>query len=254
MSFHNRLKERREALGLKQSELGAMLGVQGNAISNYETGFSSPKADILYKMFDVLKCDANYLFQDEMKTLSENKESQALSSEAMNIAHVYDSLDKHGREVVKVVADAEAERIAEAAPVVDLGTIRHYMSRPAAGPGGLVEGEDYEDIPRTPDMPKTADYCLTVSGDSMEPYIKDGQMIYVERDAELDVFDVGVFSVNGAIYVKQYCPTMPGVLMLLSANPKREAANITVLESGNDTLTYYGRVIMKKKLPEPRYK
>ena len=47
-------------------------------------------------------------------------------------------------------------------------------------------------------MPKNADYCLTVSGDSMEPYIKDGQLVYVERDAELDTFDVGVFSVNGA--------------------------------------------------------
>lgn len=69
MSFQTRLKERREALGLKQSELGAMLGVHGNAISNYETGFSSPKADILYKMFDALKCDANYLFQDEMKEI-----------------------------------------------------------------------------------------------------------------------------------------------------------------------------------------
>lgn len=66
MSFGSRLRERREALGLKQSELGKLLGITGSAIGNYENGVSSPKADVLYRVFDVLKCDANYLFQDEM--------------------------------------------------------------------------------------------------------------------------------------------------------------------------------------------
>lgn len=67
MSFGSRLRERREALGMKQSELGQLLGVTGSAIGNYENEVSSPKADILYRVFDVLHCDANYLFQDEIK-------------------------------------------------------------------------------------------------------------------------------------------------------------------------------------------
>lgn len=71
MSFGSRLKERRESLGLKQGELGKLLGITGSAIGNYENGVSSPKADILYRVFDVLQCDANYLFQDEMSNSSE---------------------------------------------------------------------------------------------------------------------------------------------------------------------------------------
>jgi len=67
MSFGSRLKQKRKEKGLKQSELGKLLGVTGSAIANYENNFSSPKADILYKVFDVLQCDANFLFQDEMK-------------------------------------------------------------------------------------------------------------------------------------------------------------------------------------------
>lgn len=67
MSFGSRLRDRREELGLKQSDLGRLLGITGSAIGNYENGFSSPRADILYRVFDVLQCDANYLFQDEMK-------------------------------------------------------------------------------------------------------------------------------------------------------------------------------------------
>lgn len=75
MSFGSRLKDRREALGLKQSELGRLLNITGSAIGNYENGFSFPKADVLYKVFDVLQCDANYLFQDEMNDAQENSQT-----------------------------------------------------------------------------------------------------------------------------------------------------------------------------------
>ena len=75
MSFGSRLKERRESLGLKQGELGKLLGITGSAIGNYENGVSSPKADILYRVFDVLQCDANFLFQDEMSTSADSDDS-----------------------------------------------------------------------------------------------------------------------------------------------------------------------------------
>lgn len=74
MSFGSRLRERRDALGMTQTELGRLLGVTGSAIANYENGFSSPKADVLYKVFDALQCDANYLFQDEMSDEIDSKE------------------------------------------------------------------------------------------------------------------------------------------------------------------------------------
>ena len=56
-------------MGLTQVQLAQALGVTKGAVGNYETGGSSPKADNLYRLFDILKCDANYLFQDEMKEL-----------------------------------------------------------------------------------------------------------------------------------------------------------------------------------------
>ena len=69
MGLSNRLKERREQLGLTQSEVASLLGITPGAVGNYENGVSTPKADILFKVFDALKCDANYLFQDEMNVL-----------------------------------------------------------------------------------------------------------------------------------------------------------------------------------------
>lgn len=79
MSFSQRLKERRKKVGLTQMELANILGITKGAIGNYETGFSLPKADILYKLFDALDCDANYLFQDEMN-IKKEPDTQSVSS------------------------------------------------------------------------------------------------------------------------------------------------------------------------------
>ena len=66
MSIGSRIKERREELGITQIELATRLGVSKGAIGNYETDANSPKASIMYKIFDILQCDANYLYQDEI--------------------------------------------------------------------------------------------------------------------------------------------------------------------------------------------
>lgn len=64
MSIGSRIKQRREELGISQLELAQMLNVTRSAIGNYETDANSPKASIMYKVLEVLQCDANYIFQD----------------------------------------------------------------------------------------------------------------------------------------------------------------------------------------------
>ena len=66
MSIGTRIKERREELGITQSELAFRLGISKGAVGNYETDANSPKASVMYKIFDILQCDANYLYQDEI--------------------------------------------------------------------------------------------------------------------------------------------------------------------------------------------
>ena len=78
MSFGSRLRERRKALGLTQEAVGKQLNITSSAVGNYENGISFPNADILYQVFSVLKCDANYLFQDEMGESIEFERQSAL--------------------------------------------------------------------------------------------------------------------------------------------------------------------------------
>lgn len=103
MSFGTRLKERRESVGLTQKELGEILGVSGNAVGNYENGVSSPNADSLYKVFDVLQCDANYLFQDEEKQPAENGE---LSKETSDFIEVFRKVPVDDRDLASDLVEA----------------------------------------------------------------------------------------------------------------------------------------------------
>ena len=108
MSFGSRLKEKRESLNITQPQLAEMLGVSKGAIGNWETDVNSPRATLLYDLFDILHCDANYLFQDEMKELK--YKDKATPEEFENIIKKYRLLDDHGREMVDFTHNKEYER------------------------------------------------------------------------------------------------------------------------------------------------
>lgn len=107
MSFGSRLKEKRESLNITQPQLAEMLGVSKGAIGNWETDVNSPRATLLYDLFDILHCDANYLFQDETRELYKDK---ATPGEFENIIKKYRLLDNHGREMVDFTLQKEYER------------------------------------------------------------------------------------------------------------------------------------------------
>lgn len=104
MSFSSRLKQRRKELGMTQEELASLVNVTKGAIGNYESDVSSPRADILFKMFEALHCDANFLFQDEMK------EEQP---ELHPLLVLYESLPEESKSALMFFAEklAELERL-----------------------------------------------------------------------------------------------------------------------------------------------
>lgn len=162
-------------------------------------------------------------------------------------------LDGHGRHMVELTLAAELERIREerqrAEADVPQRIIPHYTTMAAAGFANPIENEDYTYIPVTPDVPPQAQFAVTISGDSMEPYIHDGQVVYCVKDAQgVHPGEIGIFCVDGAYYCKQYV-TSGQDAYLVSLNRAREDADVAVYGSGNRSLTCAGRVIMDRKIP-----
>lgn len=81
--------------------------------------------------------------------------------------------------------------------------IRLYEFAACAGSGSFFDDVDvpYEDIE---DTTGEADYAVRISGDSMEPTIKDKSIVFVKKAEEVNHEDVGLFIVNGDLMCKRY--------------------------------------------------
>ena len=151
----------------------------------------------------------------------------------------------------------EAER-KSSSNVVELPTpserfIPHYTSPSAAGFNVPLDGADFEMMLVNNSVPDEADYAVDIQGDSMYPYINDGDMVYVKKDAELQIGDVGIFCVDGAMYCKQYYVDDNDNLILVSANPKRRNFNVFVAADSGSSVRACGKVLLGKRIELPDY-
>lgn len=198
MSFQQRLKERRESLGLSQVELAKNLGITKAAVSNYENGVSTPRADILFKVFDALKCDANFLFQDEMKELNQ---PDVFSDAEKKLIKKYRGLDTHGKKAVDWIAEHELNRLqgieSPIGGIIENATTAYTKIIPF--PGKVSAGLGVEAIPNYDTIagPDAADFALLVDGDSMEPRYHSGQIIYIKSQSTIENGQIAVVQVQG---------------------------------------------------------
>ena len=245
--FSDVLKYLRKREHMTQQELANKLKISRGAVSMYELGQREPDFETLEAIADCFNVSMSVL-------LGKDETIKPPAQYLTDLQKKYNALDDHGRGLVDLVLDAEYRRCM--APIQEpdkIVYIRHYLSSPAAGINGQVSGSEYEDIPYPEGAPQGADFCLTVNGDSMEPYISDGSMVFVKRDAPLNDLDVGIFLVDGATYVKQAVRSYDGSLYLLSANPAREDLNIIVPKDSTSTVVCFGKVLLDQKLPAPIY-
>ena len=141
----------------------------------------------------------------------------------------------------------ESERLQ---PRQDPRTIPLYASPAAAGYAAPVFNEDYETIPVTGQVPRGAELAVRIQGDSMEPYIHDGGVVYVNHDP-LHNGDVGIFCVDGDMVCKQYYRDPLGMVYLFSLNRCRADADVLLPPSSGRSLTCFGRVMLHG-LPLPQ--
>ncbi len=232
MSIGSRIKERREELGYTQPQLAQLVGVSKGTIGNYESNISSPNENILFKLFDVLKCDANFLYQDDIDLEHFDK----FSSSERQIIKKYRTLDEHGKKIVNFTLNEEYERCIyiEKPPVIELP---FSLLKASAGSGDWLDDEQFDTI-SVQDKPEArkADIVIEVDGDSMLPEYANGDKVFVRLQPSIFENEIGIFIVNGSGFIKKM-----GKGELISTNP--EFDNIPIYDYTE--LRCVGKVIGK---------
>lgn len=237
--LYGNIRVNRKSLHLTQQELAERMGYERSSIAKIERG-------------DVdLPLSKIRAFAEQFELPFSELLGLGTAEAQREIDLLYDALNAEGRS--ELVRYGQKLSRNGAFSLHALRYIRHYTTAAAAGYAAPIEGEDYELLPCGDDVPDGADYCIDIDGDSMEPYIRSGQRVYVARDESLKDFDAGIFFVDGDVYCKQWHRDSEGTTHLLSANPEREDASLHITADSGQNVVFFGKVLLGKKLSAPSY-
>ncbi|MBQ9079833.1 MAG: helix-turn-helix domain-containing protein [Clostridia bacterium] len=271
MDYIDRIKARKSEKKITNEQLSELTGIPVSTLSKILAGFSdSPKLSNIVAICDALDCSVDYI----LSGVPENTNNYTLEPDEMRLVEDFRTLDRHGREMVRLVLDKESERVTmdayetAAAPrgrVISEERARARFAAPlqsvantarktpgfekrqiplyglpvSAGPGEYLDDSAAETI-TIPDNPKTADadFALRISGNSMEPKYHDGDVLLVENCDAVEPGEAAVFILDGNGYFKIFSGDR-----LVSLNPEYG----DILLRGFEDVHCAGRVVGKLK-------
>lgn len=262
MDFGQRLKNLRLEKRYTQKDLGDAVGVSVVSVRAWEQNTKRPTMEALLALGRTFNVSMDTLMGFSAGGIS--KPNLVLSPTEKTLLKSYRLLDIHGKKAVDAICAIEMERMtAQQKPKLQIINIEeaeaearyipHYTSPSAAGVAAPLDDAAFEMLPVDDSVPDGADYAVDIQGDSMEPYIHDGDMVYVQRDATLSIGDVGIFSVDGAMYCKHYYLDEDRNLILASANPELRDTNIFVSADSGQSVTACGKVLLNCRVDLPDY-
>ena len=252
MTFGERLTQLRKEHGYAtRNEFAEKLGIPSTTLRNYETDAREPGHTFLRQISEMFNVSIDYLL-----CLTNEKEilnTFRLRAPEQKMVEKYRKLDAHGEEIVNFILDKEYNRSVEAqthpATIIefqptpdDHGHLAEYFRSASAGSGVFILGNEAtaKILVSESDWDARADFVISVAGDSMLPDYCDGDKVLVSQRTEMRHGDVGIFVVNGNVYIKEY-----GTDELISRNP--DSPNIKIAEY--DNIVCMGKVIGKIKGP-----
>ena len=266
-TYLDRIKKMKNEQKLTNDQLAERSGIPLGTLSKILAGMSdSPKLSNMMALCGALGCSIEYI----VNGTPDNNHNYTLSAAEIEMIEQYRGLDVWGRSLVETVIEKEAERLqatageasaAQAEPVSRakiLPTpkpVNRYAGEPvartgkraislyelpvSAGVGEYLEAEKSERI-QIPDNDKTAeaDYALRISGNSMEPKYRNGDILLVQSADLVENGEAGIFLLDGAGFFKIFDGDR-----LLSLNP----AYGPILLKDYGEIRCKGRVIGKLK-------
>ena len=194
MSLGDKLRQRRQEMGLTRPQLAAKICVTPSAIANYENGISTPKPDILISLINVLEVDANYMYSDYLGNSQISKiYEHSLSSEEVDSIKKYRELSEEGKRLVRLIINEEYNRT----------TAGNQLTLPCYLPGvrkihtGFLMQANVSSVRITlKDLPKGTDFCFQIQMDQYLPVFRNHDILALQR-RQAKHNEMGLFCLNG---------------------------------------------------------
>ncbi len=228
MDYIERIKKIKSERKITNDMLADMTGIPLGTLSKILAGISdSPKLSNIVTICEVLGCSLDYV----VKGVPENRNNYTLEDGEMRLVENYRRLDNHGKELTALVVDKELQRVigseyegGKSAKIFTEAELRarlesvttenaHLGKRAvllydlavSAGVGEFLDASTAKEI-YIPENPRTAeaDFALKISGNSMEPKYRDGDILLVSDCDSVEVGEPAIFVLDGSGYFKIY--------------------------------------------------
>lgn len=215
----NRMKARRNELGLTQTDIYNDCGIASGALSQMEQGHRVPSIINFYTLSQALKCDMEWLVTG-LSTNKNNTEIPKIYEREENLLHCFRNLsDKDQLEIQEFVEFKlyKAEKIKPFIPVSTIDDLPVIGLVAAGQPILAIENP----LSFTSRINKFVNYALYIKGDSMDPVIKDGETVQVISQKTLENGEIGIIKVDDSATCKRFYRDDHSV-KLVSFNPDYE--------------------------------
>ena len=207
MTFNEFINSRRKELNMTIDELVALSGLPKGTVSKITSGENTnPKLHTTVAICRALRCSI------DSATGTVTPENGALSRNEAELVSRYRMLDHYGKNMIQAVMELETERCL---PTIRMISRPYYPLPVSAGHGNPLDESTREEreITDTPEH-RRGDFLLRVSGDSMQPMFRNGDLVLVKRQETVEIGEIGIFVLNGESFIKKH-----GVNELISLNP-----------------------------------
>lgn len=238
----NRILAEMQNSRLSYGDLSEITGIPKSALQRYATGTTDKiPLDRLEMIASALNVSGAYLMGWD-----KNQEKHP-SPEGQHIGVLYDRADEKDKLLTHSVLDkyddgnritAVNTRKRNSGGMVELDV---YDEPAAAGLGNYLDAPraHREQFPAFM-VPHGAEFCVRISGDSMEPTIPDKTTVFIHQTVTIDSGKIGIFVLNGSAYCKQLVVDRENkVVRLRSLNPAYEDIIVTAA----DDLRTVGQVL-----------
>lgn len=201
--------------------LALQLGLSKGNTSSWKKG-GNPSVDILIKIADELNCTVDLLLGRAEKSSSAVKldsDEQLLIGYFKNLSDISKGIilgrAEQLAELEEPVAKESANEIepeAQETIFIEFATLKA-----SAGTGEqLIDDpeQDFIEVVKN-EMTLQAKFAIQIHGDSMEPEYANGDIVLVKAQPQIDVGQIGIFTVNDMGYIKKL-----GTDRLISVNPE----------------------------------
>lgn len=235
----NRIRELRKERNLKQIDLARELGIRQGTLSTWETGRYEPDNEMLQKIAEYFQVPVDYVLG--RSSVRELPETQVDILQMIRLVRTvermtpnqFDEALNHAKSILsgQPIPSKEGCRI----PV--LGDVAAGIPIEA-----ITDIVDYEEIDAA--MAATGEFFgLRIKGASMEPRMREGDVVIVRKQDSAETGDTVVVLVNGDSATVKKIKYGPDGISLIPTNPSYDVQFYSAADVDRLPVRVIGRVV-----------